>query len=40
MIQDSLIWSLKGDYEHLFISAPLNIGLDDEFKTVEKSIMP
>ena len=40
MVQDDLVWNLKGDYEHLFISAPLNKPLEKEFKTIETKIMP
>ena len=40
LVQDDLVWNLKGKYEHLFISAPLNTPLEKEFKTVEIKIMP
>jgi len=32
-VQDELVWNLKGEYEKLFISAPLNKPLEKEFKT-------
>jgi hypothetical protein len=40
MTQDDLIWNLKGDYEHLFISTPLNKPLEKDFKTIATKIMP